>query len=216
MEGSGQRAAGIANVAHYATLIEEIAVKEPSMSATAMTERITTGSPRRKARIAGILYLTSFVVGIIGEFVVRGRLGFAVGLIAVLCNLGVTLLLYSIFKPVNSSLSLLAASCNFVGLIFEALRWNPQGVDIAIVFHGLYCLLIGYLILRSAFLPRILGALIAFAGLVWLTFLSTPLANHLSPYNLASGVIGEASLMLWLLVMGVNVERWKEQASPAE
>ncbi|HYW66489.1 MAG TPA: DUF4386 domain-containing protein [Candidatus Dormibacteraeota bacterium] len=185
------------------------------MSPTRLTERIAEASPRRKARIAGVLYLTSFVVGIFGEFVVHGRLGFAVGLIAVLCNLGVTLVLYSIFKPVNRSLSLLAASCNFVGLIFEALRWNPRGVDIAIVFHGLYCLLIGYLILSSAFLPRILGALMAIAGLVWLTFLSTPLANHLSPYNLASGIIGEASLMLWLLVIGVNVQRWKEQASAA-
>ncbi len=185
------------------------------MNTTQLTERIAEASPGFNARIAGVLYLSSFVVGIFGEFVVHGRLGFAVGLIAVLCNLGVTLVLYSIFKPVNRSLCLLAASCNFVGLIFEALRWNPRGVDIAIVFHGLYCLLIGYLILKSAFLPRILGALMAIAGLVWLTFLSTPLANHLSPYNLAAGVIGEASLMLWLLVMGVNVQRWKEQASAA-
>jgi hypothetical protein len=215
MEGAGQRTARIANVAHYATLIEEIAEREPSMSTTAMTERTTEASPRRKARIAGVLYLTSFVVGIFGEFVVHGRLGFAVGLIAVLCNFGVTLVLYSIFKPVNRSLSLLAASCNFVGLTFEALRWNPRGVDIAIVFHGLYCLLIGYLISRSTFLPRVLGALSAFAGLAWLTYLSTPLANQLSPYNAASGIIGEAALMLWLLVMGVNVQRWKEQAGTA-
>jgi hypothetical protein len=71
---------------------------------------------------------------------------------------------------------------------------QPQGVNIAIVFNGFYCLLIGYLIFRSAFLPRILGALMGFAGLGWLTFLSTPLANHLSPYNLASGLLGEGSV----------------------
>jgi len=116
---------------------------------------------------------------------------------------------------VNRSLSLLAVSFNLVGLTFEALRWNPRGVDIALVFHGFYCLLIGYLIFRSTFLPRILGALMAIAGLGWLTFLSNPLVNHLSPYNLASGLLGEASLMLWLLAMGVNVQRWKEQASAA-
>jgi hypothetical protein len=62
----------------------------------------------------------------------------------------------------------------------------------------------GYLIFRSTFLPRILGALIAFAGLGWLTSLSPSLANSLSPYNLASGVLGEGSVCLWLLVMGVN------------
>jgi hypothetical protein len=176
---------------------------------------IEKASPRLKARIAGVLYLTAIVVGIFGEFFVRGRLGFAVGLIAVSCSIAMTLLLYDISKAVNRSLSLLAVSFNLAGLTFEALRWNPRGVDIALVFHGLYCLLIGYLIFRSTFLPRILGALMAFAGLGWLTFLSSPLVNHLSPYNLASGLLGEASLMLWLLVMGVNVERWKEQASAA-
>jgi hypothetical protein len=51
----------------------------------------------------------------------------------------------------------------------------------------------------------------AFAGLGWLTFLSPPVANYLSPYNLASGILGQESVMLWLLVMGVNTQRWHEQ-----
>src|ERR1700675_3293707 len=118
----------------------------------------------------------------------------------------VTLLFYAIFRPVNRSLSLLAASVNLVALTFEAL----QRVNIGFVFHGFYCLLIGYLIFRSSFLPRILGGPMAFAGLCWLTFLSPPLANYLSPYNLASGLLGEGLVMLWLLVMGVNVQRWQE------
>jgi hypothetical protein len=83
------------------------------------------------------------------------------------------------------------------------------------VFFGFYCILIGYLIFRSTFLPRILGALMAFGGLGWLTFLSPPLANHLFPYNLVPGILGEGALTLWLLVMGVNVERWREQGSAA-
>jgi hypothetical protein len=87
-------------------------------------------------------------------------------------------------------------------------------VDIPVVFDGFYCLLIGYLIFRSTFLSRILGALMAIAGLGWLTYLS-PLAKSLSPYNLALGILGQESLMLWLLVMGVNEQRWKEQAGPA-
>jgi hypothetical protein len=124
----------------------------------------------------------------------------------------VTLLVYDIFKPVNRGVSLLAAFFNLVGLTFEALRLQPKGVNIALVFVGFYCILIGYLIFRSTFLPRILGVLMAFAGLGWLTFLSTPLANYLSPYNLALGLLGEGSVFLWLLVKGVNVLRWKEQA----
>ena len=95
------------------------------------------------------------------------------------------------------------------------LELNTQAGNICVVFFGVYCLLIGYLIFRSTFLPRLLGVLMALAGLGWLTFLSPPLANHLSPYNLVLGFLAELSLMLWLLVMGVNVQRWKEQASAA-
>jgi hypothetical protein len=51
------------------------------------------------------------------------------------------------------------------------------------------------------------------AALGWLTFLSPPLASYLSPYILILGFVVELLLMLWLLVMGVNVQRWKEQAS---
>ena len=136
-------------------------------------------------------------------------------LIAVSCLVAVTLLLYDIFKQVNTALALLAASLNLAGLTCGALRWNPRGVDIPVVFDGFYCLLIGYLIFRSDFLPRILGVLMAFAGLGWMTYLSPPLAKYLSPYNLALGIVGQESVMLWLLVMGVHAQRWKEQASAA-
>jgi hypothetical protein len=86
-------------------------------------------------------------------------------------------------------------------------------VLVALVFFAVYCLLIGYLILRSTFLPRFLGALMVLAGLGWLTFSYEPLADHLSPYIQVLGIVAEGLLMLWLLVMGVKAERWQEQAS---
>jgi hypothetical protein len=181
-----------------------------------MMERIAEASPRLKARIAGVFYLVTFLTGGAALFV-RGRLGFAAGLIAGASYIAVTLLFYYLFKPVNRSLSLLAAFLSLVGcaigplslFVRAASRINP------LVFFGFYCLLIGYLIFRSTFLPRILGALMAFAGLGWLTFLSPPLANHLSPYIFAPGLLGEGALALWLLVVGVNEQGWKEQASAA-
>src|SRR5260370_10426500 len=90
-----------------------------------------------------------------------------------------------------------------------------QGVNICFVFFGVYCLLIGYLIFKSSFLPRILGVLMVFAGLGWLTFLFPPLANYLSRYILVLGFLAELALMLWLLVMGGIAQRWKEQARAA-
>jgi len=97
------------------------------------------------------------------------------------------------------------------------LKLNGRAFSVGMVLFGFYCLLIGYLIFSSNFLPRILGMLVAFAGLgdlisMFANFLSPAFAHHLDPYIMLPGLIGELSLMLWLLVMGVNASRWKEQA----
>jgi hypothetical protein len=168
---------------------------------------IAHASPHFKARIAGALYLLSFLTAAYAELFARGKLNFAVGLVAVLGMLVMTLLLYDVFKPINRPLSLLAALFGIVGLSFEALRLQPRGVNLAIVFAGIYCLLIGLLIFRATFLPRALGVLMVSAGLAWLTWLSNPLVEHLSPYNLAVGALAELSVFSWLLVMGLNLER---------
>jgi len=128
----------------------------------------------------------------------------------------VTLLFYFLFKPVNRSLSSLAALFSLLGCANDVLglfNLAPFKVS-SLVFFGPYCLLIGYLIFRSTFLPRILGVLMACAGLGWLVFLS-PLANYLSTFLKVLGFLAEASLMLWLIIKGVNVQRWKERASAA-
>ncbi len=95
------------------------------------------------------------------------------------------------------------------------LRVNDQGAAIALAFFGFYATLIGYLILKSTFLPRILGVLSVVAGLGWLSFLSPTLGYRLFPYLAAFGLLGAAALILWLLVFGVNEQRWREQASAA-
>ena len=89
------------------------------------------------------------------------------------------------------------------------LNLNAQVGNIALVFFGAFQLFLGYLIFRSTFLPRILGALIALAGVGWLIFLSPPLANSLLIYLEVLGFVAEAALMLWLLVFGVNAQRWQ-------
>ena len=95
------------------------------------------------------------------------------------------------------------------------LKVNDRGAAVALVFFGFYALLTGYLIIRSTFLPRILGVLSVFGGLGWLSFLYQPLGYRLFPYVVAFAILGAASLILWLLVFGVNEQRCKEQASAA-
>jgi hypothetical protein len=101
-------------------------------------------------------------------------------------------------------------------LAYMSLELYGQTYSIAVVFFGFYCLLIGGLILKSTFLPRILGALMVLAGLGWLTFLSPPLAKSLSPYILAPGIVGEGSLTVWLLIIGQNASKWQEKANACE
>jgi hypothetical protein len=58
----------------------------------------------------------------------------------------------------------------------------------------------------------IIGVLEVLAGFGYRTLLWRPLAHYLYPYNLALAGPGEISLMLWLLVKGVDVRKWKETA----
>ena len=187
------------------------------MGAAVMIKRIAEASPRLKARMAGILFLFLVLTASFTEFFARGKVSsaaeIAAGVIEVSCMIAVTLLLYDIFKLVDRRLSLLAASFNFVGLTLELFQFLPHGVNIGLGFHGLYWIVIGYLIFKSTFLPRILSALTAITGLCWLTFLSPALTNYLSPYILASAFLVEGSVFLWLLVMGLSTSKWEEKAS---
>ena len=95
------------------------------------------------------------------------------------------------------------------------LNMNDQAAGIALTFFGFSTFLNGYLIFRSTFLPRILGVLSMLGGLGWLTFLYPPLGNQLFLFILLLGLLGSASQILWLLLRGVNVQRWQEQAGTA-
>jgi hypothetical protein len=241
------------------------------MTAPEMTDRIAETSPRFKARMAGVFQLLEALtaaspgVFILDRLVVSGNaaataanilgherllwLGFASSLFGVAFHIAWALLMYELLKPVNRTLSLLAAFVILVGCAIQALTslfylapllilqgssslsaFTPEQLqalalmfvklrvysfDIYLVFFGFWCILIGYLIFRSTFLPRILGVLVAISGLGWVTYLSPPLANHLWPYIAAASALGEIPLEFWLIVMGLNVERWKEQASAA-
>jgi hypothetical protein len=95
------------------------------------------------------------------------------------------------------------------------LKVNDHGAAMGLVFFGFYALLTGYLIIRSTFLPRILGVLSVLGGLGWLSFLYQPLGYRLFPYIAALGLIGAVSLVVWLLIFGVNEQCWKQQARAA-
>jgi len=233
---------------------------------------IADTSPRLTARMAGAFQLLEAATATFGGVIVPGRLvvagsaaataarilggerlfwlGFASSLVGVAFHAAWALLMYELLKPVNRSVSLLAAFVILVGCAVQAvtslfyvaawvilqggpsvsaftrdelqalallfLKVGNYAFDIYLVFFGVWCFIIGYLVFKSTFLPRVLGVLLAISGLGWMTYLYPPLAYRLFfPFIVAASAIGEVPLELWLLVMGVNVSRWQEQASAA-
>jgi hypothetical protein len=102
------------------------------------------------------------------------------------------------------------------GLVLLFLRVSAIAYEISLVFFGFYCLLIGYLIFRSGFLPKVIGVLMALAGAGWLTNLWPPLSQYLSYMTMLTGLAGEGSLTVWLLLKGVNETRWLQSVSRHE
>ena len=237
-----------------------------------ITRAMSEMSPRTKARLAGAFYLATILTGIFAQgfisarLIVPGdatatatnilshdglfRLGFAVYMIEMICQIIMTVLIYDLLKPVNRSISLLAAvvgligcgiktfsrlfyfvpllvlggthylavfsgeQLNAVALLF--LRVNDIGAGIALVFFGFYAILKGYLVIRSTFLPHVLGWLAVLGGIGWLAFLSPPFGERVFSVIALVGIIGSLANIAWLLVVGVNEQRWREQASASE
>ncbi len=90
---------------------------------------------------------------------------------------------------------------------------HQLGISVAGIFWGLWLFPMGYLVFKSGFLPRILGILLIIGCFGYLT---DSFAVFLFP-NYKAGIAlftfwGEVLLPLWLLIKGVNVERWEERA----
>jgi hypothetical protein len=116
-------------------------------------------SPRLKARISGVFYLLEMLTGgfalfVGGRLLVSGdaaatatnilahesifRLGFAANFIQFACYVVVTGLFYDLFKPVNKSLSLLAAFFSLVGCAIGAVSCLYELAPLAILGGAQY------------------------------------------------------------------------------
>jgi len=100
-------------------------------------------------------------------------------------------------------------------LAYLAIRADTNGFAIGLIFFGFACLIYGYLIFRSGYLPKVLGVLMQIAGLCYLVnnFLLLLVPKFANILFLAPCFISELSLTLWFLVKGVNITRWEEANS---
>jgi Domain of unknown function (DUF4386) len=139
--------------------------------------------------------------------------GIAVGMLLPLFDVAALVVL----KDAQSLRAFNVEQVQAIALLFLKLR--VQADNVSLVLFGTYNILTGYLIVRSTFLPRILGVLLAIAGVGYLintfaTLLAPDFAAHLTPWILIPGG-SELLLAAWLLVVGVNERRWQEQARAA-
>jgi Domain of unknown function (DUF4386) len=98
---------------------------------------------------------------------------------------------------------------------YLTLKLHGLGYSISIVFFGFGCCVLGYLIYRSAYLPRLLGAFLVVTGFCYLfdsfaAIVAPSFSASLYPWPLLPGFVSELALCVWLIIKGVNVPKWNE------
>ncbi|MCH8877653.1 MAG: DUF4386 domain-containing protein [Chloroflexi bacterium] len=240
------------------------------------TNRTADISLRQAARVAGFGYLIIFLLGPFTNSISREnlivagdaattasnimaseslfRMGIAGGVILLVADAVVAWALYILLKPVNKSLSLLAAWFRllfvaFAGIavlnlffvllllsgadyltVFETGQLQAQvmmflgahefGINFSFVFFGLHIFLLGYLIFKSGYIPRILGILLIIASVGYqidsfASFLSSTYADNEALFVVfvaVPAIIAELSLTLWLLIKGGSIQQQDNRA----
>ena len=104
-------------------------------------------------------------------------------------------------------------------LVMLFLHLHNQVIVVAQIFWGLWLLPLAMLVYHSRFLPRFVGVWLAFDGLAYVAMsmigIFVPQYEQRAFNYFMPALLGELVLMLWLLVMGVNAQRWKQQANAA-
>ena len=139
------------------------------------------------------------------------RLTYTVAQIGVLLNLVNVLDFVGASEP-SSAL----AALNESAWPYYFLGAHNTGFTLTLIFFGIHLALLGYLVIRSCFLPSLIGVLVMIAGAGYiadgfndiLALNYGGLANAGLYVVILPALVGEGSLMLWLLIRGLNREKW--------
>ncbi len=194
--------------------------------AAATAHNITASSLLWRISIAGdiVMHLCDLVVAIVYYLLFR-RVNKNLAILALLFGLIQTAVLVANKMNLIMPLLLLDNAAYLKSFTTEqlqafgylAIKAHGYGFAVGLIFFGVECLIDGYLMFRSRFLPKALGVMIQIAGVCYLVnsfalILYPSLSDALFPLILAPAFIGELSVCLWLLIRGVNVKKWDELA----
>jgi Domain of unknown function (DUF4386) len=101
-------------------------------------------------------------------------------------------------------------------LSYLSTRSDGYGFGFGLIFFGFECFVLGYLIFKSSYLPKFIGILMPIAGLCYITnsfalILAPEVADKLFPTILVPSFIAESTFCSWLIVKGVNMQKWNEK-----
>lgn len=99
-------------------------------------------------------------------------------------------------------------------LSYVSIRTHDYGFAFGLIYFGVECVVIGYLIVRSLYFPKALGVMMQIAGACYVinsfaVLLYPPIGTRLVPFILLPPFVAELSVALWLLVKGVDVRKWQ-------
>lgn len=173
--------------------------------------------------VAGDLFMhLTDVPGIVIFYLLLRPVSPDLSLLAAFFNLVQTSMLVANKVQLLAALSFLASPhlaftpAQLQDLTLNSLILHEQGFGVGLIFFGVTCLLTGYLIYRSGYLPRTIGVFQVLVGVCYLTnsfalILSPGLAEKLSPFLLPPAGLGELATCLWLLFNGINTARWNDR-----
>ena len=166
---------------------------------------------RPTARTTGLAYLAYALLAIIGQtlaFVVPGSgLAIASQVGGTLWYAIAALFLVRLFGDPRRGAGTFAMVSVAIGCVFQSLYYALElgrGAElVALTFFGLFLIFLGYLVIRSALIPRPIGIWLVAAGVAWFAVLLPVPAAVVAPVILLAGS-SELALLIWLLVRGTR------------
>ena len=168
---------------------------------------------RPSARMTAVMYLAYVAVAAVGQFLAlqdpASSLAAAVQVAGTIWYAIVALLLCRLFGDPFRGAGALAMVSVVVGCVLQSLYYAlglGRGAEVlALTFFGLFLVFLGYLVVRSALIPRAIGVALIVAGVAWCVFSLPFVPPALAPIALLGGV-AELVLLLWLLIVGLRRE----------
>ena len=164
---------------------------------------LTRVPSRQQATLTVAAYLAYVLVAVIGT--ATGSPAISVAGTAVYFL--VALALYALFAPADRRIAVAALPLAAVGCVIQGVGMvedDTSLIRLALVFFGLFLVVIGYLVTRSAFAPRWLGIWLALAGLAWCTFVLPGAPYAARVVLMVLGGLSEVTLLLWLVVLALR------------